>query len=199
MSSFELTDSLLLAQGGERFCFIHPKDNSKIIKVIKPELINHNEQNKLEDIYYNFLYAKYEKEELSYIAKYYSKTDTNYGDGLIFERIIDYNGENSKHFRYYLKNNILSNEEELCLLDDLKSFLEYYNILFIDVSTVNLFCQEISKNRYKLIVFDGLGGRRFGFKFSLYLKSKLFTKYKVKKQWKKFILNYEKDKKIANR
>jgi len=196
MNYLKLDNSLLLAKGGERFCFIHPKDPSKIIKVLNPTIKVHNEQNMLEDRYYTFLYSRYSKSELSNITKYYGYIDTNYGKGLVFERVIDYNGENSKHFREYLRNNLLSLDQEQLLLKELKFFLESKNILFIDVSTVNLFCQEVSKNCYKLIIFDGLGARRYGVKFRLYLKSDVFTKYKVKKQWKKFISNYKRDKRM---
>ena len=39
-----------------------------------------------------------------------------------------------------------------------------------------------------------LGARRKGIKLTFYMKSKLFSKYKIKKQWKKFLLNCAKDK-----
>jgi hypothetical protein len=49
-------------------------------------------------------------------------------------------------------------------------------------------CKEISENNYKLIIIDGLGPKRGGFKTFLYLKFNLYTKYKIKKQWKKFLI-----------
>ena len=48
MDKIVLKDDLLLAKGGERFCFIHPEDKLKIIKTLKPELKIHNQQNELE-------------------------------------------------------------------------------------------------------------------------------------------------------
>ena len=193
----KLSDELLLAKGGERFCFIHPEDNTKIIKVLNPSLNKHNQQNLLEYKYYSFLYSHFKSKELTCISRFDGLTNTNYGEGLIFERIVDYDGKDSKHLRHYLRNNLLSQLEEKYLLNELKLFLEKYNILFIDVSTVNLFCKRIGKDRYKLIIFDGLGARRIGFKFNLYLKSKIFTKYKIKKQWKKFYANYLRDKELS--
>lgn len=189
-----LTEDLLLAKGGERLCYIHPKENDKIVKVLNPSISKHNNQNILEYKYYNFLYSKYSKDALQNIAQCFGFIDTNYGKGLIYERITDYNGDDSKHLRYYLRNHILTEQEEKLLLDELKYFLEKNYILFIDVSTVNLFCRKIKENKYSLVIFDGLGARRNGIKFNMYMKSNLLTKYKIKKQWKKFIENCNRDK-----
>ena len=194
MDKIVLKDDLLLAKGGERFCFIHPEDKLKIIKTLKPELKIHNQQNELEYIYYEYLYYNHKIEDLLNIAQCFGWVDTNYGKGLMFQRILDYDGEQSKHLRYYLRNNLLSKQQEEYLLNDLKYFLEKNLILFIDVSTVNLFCKRISEKDYKLVIFDGLGARRKGIKLTFYMKSKLFSKYKIKKQWKKFLLNCAKDK-----
>ena len=54
--------------------------------------------------------------------------------------------------------------------------------------------ERISEKDYKLVIFDGLGARRKGIKLTFTMKSKLFSKYKIKKQWKKFLLNCAKDK-----
>ena len=59
MDKIVLKDDLLLAKGGERFCFIHPEDKLKIIKTLKPELKIHNQQNELEYIYYEYLYSNH--------------------------------------------------------------------------------------------------------------------------------------------
>jgi hypothetical protein len=189
-----LTEDLLLAKGGERLCYINPNDTTKVIKVLDPNIITHNRQNDLEYTYYNLLYSKYDKNTLLNIAKCYGWADTNYGKGLMFERIIDYNGQDSKHLRYYLRNHLLSEQQETLLLTELKEFLESNLILFVDVSTVNLFCKEISRDKFTLVIFDGLGARRYNFKFFLYMKISFLAQYKLKKQWNKFIINCKKDK-----
>jgi hypothetical protein len=194
MDKIILNNDLLLARGGERFCFIHPEDKLKIIKILNPELKTHNQQNELEYTYYEYLYSNHKIEDLLNIAQCFGWVNTNYGKGLMFQRILDFDGEQSKYFRYYLRNNLLSKQQEEYLLNDLKFFLEKNLILFIDVSTVNLFCKRTSENDYKLVIFDGLGARRKGIKLTFYMKSRLFSKYKIKKQWKKFLLNCTKDK-----
>ena len=48
------------------------------------------------------------------------------------------------------------------LINELKQYLEANGILFIDTSLTNIFCKKISKDKYKLIIVDGLGARRTG-------------------------------------
>jgi len=188
-----LTDKKLLAKGGERYCYINPLDKSKIIKVLNPMIKQHNNQNELEYKYYSFLYSRNDLNLIN-IAKCYGWIETNLGKGLVFDRILDYDGKDAKHFRYYLRNKLLTKDLENKLLDELKTFLEVNLILFVDVSTVNLFCQRINEQDFRLVIFDGLGARRDGMKLNLYMKSKLLTKYKINKQWKKFLKNYRRDK-----
>lgn len=189
-----LTKELILAEGGERICYLDPSDGSKIIKIEKVSETS-NQQNELEYKYYKHLEKK--GIDFTHIAKCYGWIETNQGKGLSFERIVDYNGGNSKHFREYLRNNLLTQETEEKLLFELENYLITNEVVFIDVSTVNLFCQQTTPNSYRLVIFDGLGGRRYGFKFLLYMFSKKFTRYKVKKQWKIFCNNYNRDKQIG--
>ncbi len=193
MIEIKLKEENFLAKGGERTCFIHPLQAKQIIKVIHSK-DKHNNQNELEYQYYKHLQQK--NVDFSHIAQCHGWVETNQGKGLSFDRIIDYNGKNSKYFRFYLRNKILSEKIEQQLLDELKLYLEKNQILFVDVSTVNLFCQEIAPNKFKLVIFDGLGARRLGIKFYFYLFCKVLVKYKIKKQWFKFLENYQRDKTI---
>ena len=186
----QLKSELLLGDGGERLVFIHPNDNNKVIKVLQPGIKKHNFQNELEFMYYNFLINK--KRDFSHITKYFGYIDTNFGKGLVFERVVDFDGQDSKFLRNCLNDNIFSEAQEKKLLEDLKSYLFKNEILFIDCSSHNVFCKKISEDKYTLIIYDGLGARRDSIKLSLYMKSKLYTKYKIKKQWKLFIKNCEK-------
>lgn len=187
MDYINLTKEFFIAKGGERECYIHPKDNSKVVKIIHRKGKN-NEQNQLEYKYTNFLKSK--NRSFEHITKCYGFVDTNLGKGLVFDRVLDYTNEQSKSFKEYVLNSSLPIDTEKKLIEELKNYIFSNDILFIDVDLSNLFCKEYEKGKYKLIIIDGLGARRIGFRFSLYLKSKIFTKYKMKKQWKKFWQNY---------
>lgn len=187
MDYINLTKEFFIAKGGERECYIHPKDNSKVVKIIHRKGKN-NEQNQLEYKYTNFLKSK--NRSFEHITKCYGFVDTNLGKGLVFDRVLDYTNDQSKSFKEYVLNSSLPIDTEKKLIEELKNYIFSNDILFIDVDLSNLFCKEYEKGKYKLIIIDGLGARRIGFRFSLYLKSKIFTKYKMKKQWKKFWQNY---------
>ncbi|MCT7512591.1 PhoP regulatory network YrbL family protein [Aliarcobacter cryaerophilus] len=179
--SIVLTKELFFASGGERDCYVHPDNNKKLIKIEQNNKTRN--QNELEFLYYNYL----EKNKISqeHIAKCYGYVDTNLGKGLVFEKIVNYNGTEALSFSDVISKNLLSDSKELELIEELKNYIFSNNILFVDVGFFNILCQEVEKDKFKLIIIDGLGGRRVGFKFNLYLKSSLFTKYKIKKQWKK--------------
>ena len=187
-----LKDEDFVGKGNERACYIHPEDETKVIKIVYSKQGIKNNQNEVEYMYIGYLKEK--KKDLSYISSCYNYVDTNLGKGLVFERVIDYDGKDSKYFKYYLKKHFFSEDQEKNLLNELKNFLENNQILFIDCNTQNLFCKKVSEDKYTLIIYDGLGARRDSIKLSLYMKSKLYTKYKIKKQWKLFIKNCEKSK-----
>ena len=194
MSELILNDSLFIAKGGERNCYVHPDDNTKVIKILYKN-INHNNQNELEYSYMK--YIKRKGADLSFVTNCYGYVNTNLGKGLVFDRVLDYDGKPSKSFRYYLANKLIPLKEQEELIKELKEYLEKNLVLFVDTSLTNIFCSKLSENSYKLIIVDGLGAKRTGMKFVLYKISKSYTKYKIKRQWDKFMKMYEKDVKRA--
>lgn len=183
----ELNEDLYIGEGAERRAFYHPQDNSRLIKVEYNNIIDRN-QNDLDIYYYEYL----KKENISYehIPRCYGRLETNMGSAVVFDVIKDYNGSLSKTFENIVTENLLPIDEQNILLQELKQYLEDNSILFGDVVLSNILCQEISSHNYKLMIVDGLGARRFGFKLWLHIHSKLFTKYRINKQWKKLLKNY---------
>jgi len=193
MKYIELNESLFLAKGGERSTYLHPEDDTKVIKILFSER-RHNHQNELDYIYSNYLHNK--GVDFTHITKCFGWINTNKGKGLIFERIKNYDNSTIRTLSYYSKFNMFDKERDFKLIQELKDYLFKYDILFVDASLSNIFCQKISKDKYKLIIFDGLGARRMGIKFWLYLHSQFFTRYKMKKQWNVFLKNYKYEKSL---
>ncbi|MGB7401958.1 MAG: YrbL family protein [Arcobacter sp.] len=187
MDFINLKESDYLGKGRERACYVHPEDNDKVIKVVYKSSENLN-QNKLEYNYLNFL--EKEKVPFSHLSKCFGSLQTNLGEGYIFKRIKDFDGKTSKSFKYMVLNGVLNPNLEIKLLNELKNYLLKNSIIFVDIALSNVFCQEVSENNYKLIITDGIGGKRTGFKSKLYLYSKLFRKYKVIKQLKRLDKRY---------
>lgn len=191
-----LDDKHLLAKGGERACYINPNNSQQIIKVIYTTSKTHNNQNELENTYMTYLMKK--NVDMSHIAKCYGYINTNLGKGLVYERIMDFDGTATNSFRFYIANKLLSKQIQEQLIQELKTYLETNLILFVDTSLTNIFCQQYEKDKFKLIIIDGLGAKRTGFKFWLYRNSKFYTKYKIKRQWDKFMKMYKADVKRAD-
>lgn len=185
-----LKEEDLLAKGGERLCFVHPLDATKVIKIVYTHGV-HNNQNELEFNYYAIL--KKRKVDFSHLVQCYDYIQTNKGKGLVFDRVLDYDGQASKSFRYYLANKLIPIDEQKKLLEEFRIYLEKNLILFVDTSLTNIFAQKISNNKFKIVIVDGLGAKRTGIKFLMYKYSKIYTQYKIKKQWKKFMTMYNKD------
>lgn len=196
MGSLELNKNDVIASGRERDCYIHPLDHMKIIKVMKDNINNAN-QNRVDEVYYNLLNKK--KLSFSNIAKYFGSVDTNLGKGLVFERVLNYDGTTCKSFRYVMSYKLVSLEEQKYLISSLKKYLFENQILFADSSLTNILYKKTSENNSKLVIIDGLGAKRMGLKFSLYRTLSLYKKYKMYKQWNKFISAYKADlKRIEN-
>ena len=188
-----LDESLFLGRGGERSCYKHPHDERKVIKVIFQKG-KHNNQNQLDYEYFKFL----EKNEVEFsrITRCYSWVDTNLGKGLEFERVNNIDNTKLRTLSFYIKHNIFTKQYDLMLINELREYIFKNEILFVDASLSNVFCQKLGKEDYKLIIFDGLGARRTGLKFKLYLMSRIFRKYKIRKQWRRFIYNYNREKSL---
>ena len=193
-----LTKDDFIARGGERDCYIHPLDSTKVIKVLHT---NNNEtnrnQNNLDYKYFKFLEKS--RVSFSHIAKTYGYIDTNLGKGLVFDKVCDYNGKISMTFLDTIIQGKFTKEQEDILVEDLKNYLFGNNVLFIDIGLYNILCCEYEEGKYRLIIIDGLGGRRAGIKFWLYLNSRLFTKYKIRKSWKRFLNEIDRKRKQYNK
>ncbi|WP_345975127.1 YrbL family protein [Sulfurimonas sp. HSL3-7] len=189
MSTLRLNESLLLGKGNERLCYVHPDDPSKIIKVPYKQL-NARDQNRLEELYAAYLERK--GVSFEHITRCYGSVDVEGKKGLVFDRVINSDGSVSRTFSDIIRQQVITPEQAKVLLDDLQAYLVENNILFVDVSLDNIMCRHEEDGSYRLIIVDGLGARRPGFKFWLYRHFPPYAAYKVKHQWPKVMRNFEK-------
>jgi len=191
MQKVILDDSLFIAKGSGRSCYTHPNDESKLIKIKYSQAGIDNDQNLIDYRYINYL--RKNKKSLKHIAQCYEYVDTNLGTGLVCDRIVNYDQSVSKSFRYFMAKKIITLEHQQKLLNELKDYLESEAIVFVDNSLRNILCQEISEGQYRLIIIDGLGAKREGLKFWLYLNVNLYRTYKIKRQWMRLSNAYKID------
>lgn len=182
---------LVIGKGNERLCYMHPFEDSKVIKIT----YNKNktrEQNKIEYLYYRIL--KKRKIDFNYIPELYTKIETDAGLGLVYENIVNYDGTVPVSLDEALREKILDRDKALKLAEDLYQNFKKHGIVLGDVSMKNILYQKISPSSSKLVVVDGIGPRRNGIKFFFYIHSVIYSKYKVYKQFKilfRFIKNSE--------
>ena len=181
-TKFLSDDRYIIAKGNERVCYQDPNDNTKVIKVTHTKKRG---QNELEEAYYKYLIAK--KRDFSHIAKYIRSININGEKALVFEKILNYDNSPSITFAKALKEKKINISQAKSLLNELKNYLFSNKILFIDVDLENIMLREYKKNHFKLVIIDGLGGRRKNWKFFLYLHLPFYTYYKIKKQYKKLL------------
>jgi hypothetical protein len=166
-----LKNATPIGKGTNRSCYLHPNDSSKCIKVTHSGDIS---ETKREVFYYKFL--KKQKISWKHIAQYYGAIKTDLGRGDVFELIRDYDGKISQTLTYYVqdeaKTKLITNP--FILIDELKNYCLENKIIIKDLNSNNLICQRIHKNKYKLIIIDGLSNpkRLFFFnKFNIYFKT----------------------------
>lgn len=155
LDKLTLTEELFIGEGGHQATYIHPIDPSKCIKI--PHTPDDGDVKK-ELRYRRICKDKLENSKL--ITKYFGFVDTNKGQGLVFERVLDLNGQTSKDLKDFLPTGDPSAEEmkiiEKLLLDFKEDFLRE-KIAIVDTDITNFMAQEIAPNDYRMRIVDNIG------------------------------------------
>lgn len=183
-----LNDFLRIGEGNSRICYDHPSDNTKVLKISKHNLIKVCD-NELEYKYFTYLRKK--DIPILHLSNNYGFVETNLGIALVCDKICNYDGTLSKSLKDVIGTKLLKQKEDMLIIE-LRDYIFKYNILFLDVNLSNILCCEYEKDKYKLIIIDGIGTARDAFRLKMYFIFNWYSKYKIKKQWKKFIHNIEK-------
>ena len=175
-----LSEELLIGEGGERYCYSLPGDPKCCVKVTKPGLSGRLEQSVVEYDYYRIL--KRRKVPLDHLPDCYGWIETNFGEGLVYERVVSKPEESlSVTLREALKNNLITIDKMYEALDELRFFLLKYDVATSDLCMNNLIVDLYGDIKFYLV--DGVGGRNFDFKYKLRKRLPFYGKYKVKQQW----------------
>ena len=154
METVELNEKLFIGAGGHKKVYIDPRYNNRCIKIL---LEKNCEDWEREKKYRNIREAR--KQNSILLPKYYGEVSTNLGTGYVFERIVDYTGENSKDIGEFLRSaEQLPNELEIEYLA--KQF--FYGmlaekIIVTNAEYCNFLVQKVSPTFNLVRVIDNIG------------------------------------------
>lgn len=142
-----------IGQGRERTCYLHPEDDSRIIKISSD---GESKQSKREIDFYNRL-QKRPDFPYTHVPRYHGLVETNRGPGIVVDLIRDYDGNISRSMHDYLCDGIPLREfdEEMHQLK--RFFLEHRIVFNHDLVPGNLLRQRLSNKDGRLVAIDGLG------------------------------------------
>lgn len=195
-----LTNNDLLAEGGRRFVYINPEDNTKLLKIVKQEVIDRKlkklkfykkfrfrkvvDEN-TEDYNAYKVYNKKSKDIFNFIPKLYGYIDTNLGKGLVTEYICNYDGTAAMSLKNYIQLNGIDKEIWKALKLLYKQLLD--NCLVTrELKDFNVVVQIKSDNSKRLYIVDGFGNQEL-IPLSNYVKC--IARRKIRKHFKIFIRN----------
>ena len=181
-----LKDENFIGKGNERACYVHPEDCNKAIKITY-ENNNRKEskQTKLEVKYYKEL-EKRKMTNFKHLPKYFGEVETDKGRGFVVELVRDYNGEVSKTFEFYLKQNgVFRYQKELETYK--QYFLDNYIIFNYGMMPKNILLRKNSETDFDLVLIDGLGDVTY---FTFLNKIKYLARRRINRRWDKFVKKY---------
>ncbi|MWJ29177.1 hypothetical protein GPM19_13410 [Halomonas sp. ZH2S] len=184
MEYFYLEERALLAEGNKRFCFQHPDDSGKCIKVKKRK--DGWEENLIEWFYLKSL--SFKKKEVPCLVKCYGWVSTNMGYGVVFDKVVDEDGSDSLVLKSFIKEEYeeLSCETVLEMAEELKKYCLKYSVAVTEPNEKNIMVRKDASG-CKLVLIDGVGGREgLSIKNILYILFPFYARRKTKKQFLRF-------------
>ena len=177
----------MIGKGSDRACYDHPDDPKKCIKITHTA-DNKQSQNDLK------CYTRLAKQNISWemLARFYGTVETDMGEGLVFEKVLDFDGSTSKDLNYYLKSDkqMRAISDLLGLLKALYRYLLTEKIVFRDLNADNILYQRITETEGKFMIIDGVGTSVL---IPLEKYSDFFARRKIERKWEKLIERLERN------
>lgn len=179
----ELNDNLLIGNGSERSCYLHPDDRNICIKIVRtPNKRAKARTNR--ELKYAIKYKR-AKIPLDVIPTYLGEVETNLGDGHQFSVVRDFDGNISSPLVTYISNNVFDSVILQKIILTYYAFLQS-KALVSDLHPSNILLQKIDDYDFKLMIIDGFGNSDF-IKICDYVP--LFFRRKLIRKFKRMLIN----------
>ena len=182
----DLTGAILVGQGNERSCFVHPYDSCLVIKVPR-QAQRSRQQNRIDLFYLDGLVRR--GVPFNHIPRLHGMVVTSLGEGLVCERIAEPDGSNSPPLALAVRRGLLTRERADGLLDELLVELLRYWVVIVDVAGNHVLFQQLANGHRRLVIIDGLGARWLGWRLWIQSKIPSMARRKLRKQWPKLLFN----------
>lgn len=149
-----LSEDAVIGMGGHKKVYVDPRDDRRCIKI----LFDANDVDWQRELRYREVREK--RGMVSHmLPEYYGQVATNLGTGYVFERIVDYDGKNSRDLRQImLEIEKAPNHDllEFCMSAFLRSMLAE-RIITTNVEYENFLVQMLTESHGRMRVVDNIG------------------------------------------
>jgi len=175
------SDGPIIGKGLYCFCHRHPTDEQLCIKI--PTTHKKSRKRQAADrAYYRKIHRK--RLDLSHIADNHGICQTNLGEGDLYERISDQNGEISQTVQHYFEEQPSLAPEIIQKLISLGKYLLENHIMIGDLHGRNILLQILNDTESKLMIVDGIGDRVF---FTAPNVFPSILRGKIIRRWNRFV------------
>ncbi|CAM3882283.1 YrbL family protein [Vreelandella rituensis] len=188
-NKLELNEDSLFSSGSERDCYLYKFKGKSFCVKISHGRDRNKKQNEKEADYYDYLARN--RKSFFHMPKCYGWVETNKGTGLVFDFVMDSNGNPAKNLEDYVLDKGVDESLESGL-STLKNYLIKNNIIVCDLKEKNVLYQCGGNDEVFLWIVDGIGDRGF---LKLSSDFKIIGRKKIKRHWKRFVIRLERLKK----
>ena len=173
-----LTDDLFLGRGNHKEVFIHPNDKRRCVKL----LYTIPDEDFDREMRYRRALGK-RVDTMTLLTKYYGEVDTNRGRGFVFERVIDFDGAESKTVLDHL-NNPKSIDDLLDILLNFKRQFINEKFAAAGMDPDNFLVQRTSPTERLVRIIDNVGTSA---RVPILYYSDFLMARRAKKYWRRFV------------
>ena len=173
-----LTDDLKLGEGNHKVVYAHPADKTLCVKL----LLTTPDSDFDREMKYRRALGK-KAESMTLLTKYYGEVETTLGVGYVFERVIDFDGRDSRTVLDHIQNPRDTDDLIDLLLQFKRAFIgERFVAAGMDPD--NFMVQRISERERRIKIIDNIGTSA---KFPILYYSEFLMEKRARKYWRRFV------------